>query len=60
LTTGSSNEESPSWSADGRHLAFSSTRGGRRDIFMINTDGTGLERLTTGGTSNEDPAWSGP
>ena len=60
LTTGSSNDESPAWSADGRHVAFSSTRNGRRDIYMINTDGTGLERLTTGGTSNEDPAWSAP
>ena len=60
LTTGSGNDESPSWSADGRHIAFSSTRNGRRDIYMINTDGTGLERLTTGGSSNEDPAWSGP
>src|SRR2546426_12665073 len=60
LTTGSSVDESPSWSADGRHIAFSSTRNGRRDIYMINTDGTGLERLTTGGTSNVDPAWSGP
>src|SRR6267143_1545678 len=59
LTTGSSVDESPSWSADGRHIACSSTRNGRRDIYMINTDGTGLERLTTGVTSNEDPAWSG-
>jgi TolB protein len=60
LTSGSSNDESPSWSADGRHVAFSSTRNERRDIYMINVDGTGLDRLTTGGTSNEDPAWSGP
>ncbi|TLY36603.1 MAG: hypothetical protein E6K62_02555 [Nitrospirae bacterium] len=25
---------------------------------MINADGTGLERLTTGGRFNDDPAWS--
>ena len=60
LTTGSSNDESPSWSADGRHVAFSSTRNERRDIYMISTDGTGLERLTTSGTFNDDPAWSVP
>src|SRR5437667_511962 len=58
LTTGSSNDESPSWSVDGRHVVFSSTRNGRRDIYMINADGTGLERLTTGGKFNDDPAWS--
>lgn len=60
LTTGSSNDESPSWSADGRHVAFSSARNGKRDIYMINVDGTGLERLTAGGTFNDDPAWSLP
>src|SRR3989449_1012294 len=58
LTTGSSNDESPSWSVDGRHVVFSSTRNGRRDIYMINADGTGLERLTTGGRFNDHPAWS--
>ncbi len=58
LTTGSSNDESPSWSIDGRHVVFSSTRSGRRDIYMINADGTGLERLTTSGKFNDDPAWS--
>src|SRR5712691_6481546 len=58
LTTGSSNDESPSWSVDGRHVVFSSTRNGRRDIYMINADGTGLERLTTSGRFNDDPAWS--
>jgi len=60
LTLGSSNDESPSWSADGRHVVFSSTRNGKRDIYMINADGTGLERLTANGTYNDDPAWSPP
>ena len=60
VTTGTSNDESPSWSADGRHVAFSSTRNGKRDIYMINVDGTGLERLTANGTFNDDPAWSLP
>jgi len=60
LTSGSSNDESPSWSPDGRHVAFSSTRSGKRDIYIINVDGTGLERLTANGAFNDDPAWSLP
>lgn len=60
LTAGGSNDESPAWSADGRHVAFSSTRNGKRDIYMINVDGTGLERLTANGALNDDPAWSLP
>jgi TolB protein len=60
LTSGASNDESPSWSADGRHVAFSSTRHGRRDIYIVNVDATGLERLTANGSFNDDPAWSLP
>jgi TolB protein len=60
LTSGEGNDESPSWSADGRHVAFSSTRQGKRHIYMINTDGTDLERLTANETFNDDPAWSAP
>lgn len=60
LTTGPGNDESPSWSADGRHVVFSSSRSGKRDIYMINVDGTDLERLTAGGGFHDDPAWSAP
>jgi TolB protein len=60
LTSGPGSDESPSWSADGRHIAFSSSRSGKRDIYMINVDGTDLERLTTAGGFHDDPAWSAP
>ena len=60
LTTGEGSHESPSWSADSRHVAFSSTRDGKRNIYIINFDGTGLERLTNNGSFNDDPAWSVP
>ncbi len=60
ITTGSKKDQddSPSWSPDGRHLTFSSTRGGRSHIYIINHDGTGLEQLTTGKKHNSSPAWS--
>ena len=60
ITTGPPSEidDSPSWAPDGRHLVFSSTRGGQSHIYMINIDGTGLEQLTKGGRHHSSPAWS--
>jgi len=60
ITSGPPSEidDSPSWAPDGRHLVFSSTRGGRSHIFMIQYDGTGLEQLTKGGIHHSSPAWS--
>ncbi|RMH05889.1 MAG: Tol-Pal system beta propeller repeat protein TolB [Nitrospirae bacterium] len=60
ITSGRQEEmdDSPSWSPDGRHLVFSSTRGGRSHIYFIHADGTGLERLTSGGRHYSSPAWS--
>jgi TolB protein len=40
--------ESPSWSPDGRQIAFDSGSAGDSDIYAINTDGSGLTRLTEG------------
>ena len=51
-------DDSPSWAPDGRHLVFSSTRGGQSHIYMIHFDGTGLERLTKGGIHHSSPDWS--
>jgi TolB protein len=58
VTSGPGIDDSPSWSPDGRHLVFSSTTGGKTHLFMINSDGTGLEQLTFSGTHNSMPAWS--
>jgi len=60
ITSGPTQEidDSPSWAPDGRHIVFSSTRGGTSHIYMVNMDGTGLERLTPGGTHRGSPSWS--
>jgi TolB protein len=50
--------EDPTWSPDGRHIAFSSTRNGRRDIFVMHADGTEQKRLTNNGYDNYLPDWS--
>ena len=58
LTFGQGTNESPSYSANGRHVAFSSTRGsGNKQIYTIGRDGRGLRRITYMG-NNEMPSWS--
>ncbi len=58
LTFGLGTNESPSYSPNGRHLAFSSTRGsGNKQIWVVGRDGRGLRRITTTG-NNEMPSWS--
>ena len=53
---------SPSWSPDGSMIAFSSNREGFSDIWVVNSDGTGLRRLTDLSQKGVDyaglPAWS--
>ena len=58
LTYGLGSNESPSYSPNGRHVAFMSTRGsGLKQIYTIGRDGKGLRRVTTTG-NNEMPSWS--
>ena len=58
LTFGQGTNESPSYAANGRHLAFSSTRGsGEKQIYVIGRDGRGLRQVTFLG-NNEMPSWS--
>lgn len=57
VTFGEGTNESPSYSASGKHIAFQSTRAGRLQIFTIGRDGTGLRQVTREGT-NSLPAWS--
>ena len=51
----------PTWSPDGRLLAFESTRGstsGLYAIFLINRDGTGLTQVTDPVLNADHPVWS--
>ncbi len=48
----------PSWSPRGDRLAFVSKRGGERDIYVIDADGTDERRLTSNDAiEEENPSW---
>jgi TolB protein len=57
LTDGIGTSESPAFSPNGRHVAFTSTRAGKEQIFTIHRDGSGLRQITRTGT-NRYPHWS--
>jgi TolB protein len=47
----------PAWSPDGRRIAFTSARDGNHEVYVVNSDGTGLERLTTNADRDDFATW---
>ena len=58
LTDHPANDTTPAWSPDGRKIAFTSTRGGTTDIYVMNADGSDVTRLTNHPSGSWWPAWS--
>ncbi|MBI3942707.1 MAG: S8 family serine peptidase [Chloroflexi bacterium] len=59
LTFGNFSDTHPTWSADGRFLAFASDRTGDWDIFIMDADGANVRNLTQAPlASDSDPHWS--
>jgi dipeptidyl aminopeptidase/acylaminoacyl peptidase len=65
LTFNRAADFAPAWSperppdlAAPRRIAFSSNRDGNPDIYAIESDGTGLSRLTSHRARDTNPAWS--
>ena len=49
----------PAWSPDGRSIAFSSTRAGVTQIYVMNADGAGAARRVSNATADaSEPTWS--
>ena len=46
----------PTWSPDGRKIAFVSDRAGKGEIYVMNADGSGKRRLTRNGAPDFGPA----
>jgi TolB protein len=57
ITFGEGSNESPAFAPNGRHLAFTSTRNGKTQIFTIARDGRDLRQITNAG-NNRFPSWS--
>jgi TolB protein len=57
ITDGIGSNESPTFSPNGRHIAFTSTRAGKEQIFVIDRDGKNLHQITRNGM-NKYPNWS--
>ncbi len=57
ITFGEGSNESPSYSPNGRHLAFTSTRAGRTQVFTVGRDGRNVRQVTRVG-NNYTPDWS--
>ena len=51
-------EIEPSWSPDGSKIAFASRRGGSFDIYVVDRNGEGTTRLTSGKGVDHHPTWS--
>jgi TolB protein len=57
LTHDGGRNDFPTWSPDGRHIAFQSSRTGKTQIWSMLADGSQVRQLTSGG-ENSQPNWS--
>lgn len=58
LTNHPGKDRYPSWSNSGDQIAFTSDRDGKQDIWILNTDGSELRKVTANSGNNYKPAWS--
>jgi Tol biopolymer transport system component len=61
LTYHPATDTNPTWSADGKYIAFESDRNGEpyydHDVFVMRSDGRNIRQLTFSNADDGDPAW---
>lgn len=58
LTQNLARDEHPTWSPDGRSIAFASDRDGNWEIYVMDADGSNQRNLTQHPADDTTPAWS--
>ena len=58
ITYGSAISTSPSYSPDGSKIVFNSDRGGNQQLYVMNADGSDVERISFGKGRYATPVWS--
>ena len=58
LTNNPHYDMSPSWSPDGKQIAFASRRDGNYEIYVMAADGGNPQNLTNNPLNDWDPSWS--
>lgn len=58
LIQGPEKKSNPSFSPDGKRLAYNSELKGVNQIFVADSDGKNITKITSGATPSENPSWS--
>lgn len=58
LTSNRWGDQNPSWSPDGRLIAFNSNRSGNDDLYVMPHGGSPVRRLTDHPSGDADPDWA--
>ncbi len=56
--TRESENDAPAWSPDGNHIAFTSNRDGNFELYVMDSDGAAVRRLTNLRGTDSEPSWS--
>jgi Tol biopolymer transport system component len=56
--TSTGNNSEPAWSANGRRIAFTSTRDGNSEVYVMDERGGGQTNVTNDPAPDSHPAWS--